>query len=251
MRGYLVVGNWKMHGSKATAETLVTDLRGCLLAGDSSCEVVVCPPAIFIPAVAQSLAGSTISLGAQNIHDQREGAYTGEISAVMLADFKCRYVIIGHSERRTLFAETDAQVAAKFLAAKESGIIPIVCLGESLEKRESGQTLNWIEQQLQSVIDVVGVEALSNAVLAYEPIWAIGTGKTATPDQAQEVHAHIRQFIAKVDQQVAQKIQILYGGSVNAKNAVELFGQSDIDGALVGGASLKAQDFAQICKAAV
>ena len=251
MRRYLVVGNWKMHGCQASANDLVTELTQRVSAKSASCEMAVCPPAILLPYVAERLAGSVVSWGAQNVHEQREGAYTGEISAPMLADFNCRFVIIGHSERRKYFSESDADVAAKFVTAQQAGLTPILCLGESLEQREAGQTLDCITDQLQTVIDVAGVQAFRSAVIAYEPIWAIGTGKTATPQQAQEVHLHIRELIAQADSNVAQQLQILYGGSVNAANAAALFAETDIDGALVGGASLKAQEFVQIYQAGV
>jgi triosephosphate isomerase (TIM) len=250
MRRKLVVGNWKMHGSKASAKALITDFRQHLSGNEKNCDVAVCPPAVLISYVADTLTGADIACGAQNVYDQAEGAFTGEISAQMLAEAGCRYVIIGHSERRTLFAETDADVAEKCVAAQSVGITPIICIGESLKQREAGQTLEWVEQQLQVVIDVIGITALEKAVIAYEPIWAIGTGKTATPEQAQEVHAHIRRVMAKANARVAEQARILYGGSVNAANAALLFEQGDIDGALVGGASLKAQDFAKICLAA-
>lgn len=250
MRHYLVVGNWKMHGSKASAHALIEEFKQHLSAVETQCEIVVCPPTILIPPVAGMLSDSAISWGAQNTHEQREGAYTGEVSAWMLADNGCRYVIIGHSERRCIYAETDRLITAKFVAAQQASVTPILCLGESLAQREAGRTLDCIDQQLNAVVDVVGIKALENAVLAYEPIWAIGTGKTASPQQAQQVHAHIRQVVAKADSGVADKLRILYGGSVNAANASSLFAQNDIDGALVGGASLKAQDFFQICQAA-
>ena len=248
MRRGLVVGNWKMHGSRASVADLIAGLKAEMPAENT---VVVCPPTLFIPQVAQALAGSVIRYGAQNLSEQAEGAYTGEVSATMLSEQGCQYVIVGHSERRAIFAESDSLVAEKFSAAKTAGMIPILCVGENLEQREAGAALSWIEQQLNAVIAEVGVESLSTAVVAYEPIWAIGTGKTASPVQAQEVHAHIRRVVAKASAEVADKLQIVYGGSVKADNAAELFAEPDIDGALVGGASLKVTDFAAICKAAV
>ncbi|ARN73006.1 triose-phosphate isomerase [Oceanicoccus sagamiensis] len=251
MRRSLVVGNWKMHGSAASIDTLVTGLQQQLanLPADQT-DIAVCPPFVFIPQVISQLEGSAIACGAQNVSDQQEGAYTGEISATMLAELGCQYVIVGHSERRTLMAESDADIAAKFTAVQSQGLTPILCVGESLAQREAGETLSWIEQQIKAVIAVAGIEAMAASVIAYEPIWAIGTGKTASPEQAQEVHAHIRQVLANESQAVAGALQLLYGGSVKADNAAELFGKQDIDGALVGGAALKAADFAAICMAA-
>jgi triosephosphate isomerase len=238
-----------MHGSQASIEDLLDGLKP-LLKPLENIDVGVCPPAIFIPQVAENLQGSKLAWGAQNLSQFSSGAYTGETSADMLSDFACRYVIVGHSERRTLYAETDEIIAAKYIAAQGAGLVPILCVGESLQQRESGETLAWIEQQLMAVINAASVESLANSVLAYEPIWAIGTGKTASPEQAQEVHEFIRQLVVKHSPVVAEKLQILYGGSVNAENSSALFEKEDIDGALVGGASLKVADFAAICQAA-
>jgi triosephosphate isomerase len=249
MRSNLVVGNWKMHGSKASVAELLSGLAQPL-AELTGLEVAVCVPAVFIQQVADTLAGGKLSWGAQTLNENQSGAYTGEISASMLREFGCSYVIVGHSERRTLYAESDQAIAAKYMAAQAAGLIPVLCFGESLQQREAGETLAWVERQLQAVISVAGVESLANAVLAYEPIWAIGTGKTASPEQAQQVHGFIRKWVAKQSPSVAEKLQILYGGSVNAGNASELFANPDIDGALVGGASLKVADFAAICQAA-
>jgi triosephosphate isomerase len=249
MRRGLVVGNWKMHGSRASVADLLVGLSAELSAF-SQADVAVCPPYLFIPQAAAALQSTAVTWGAQNLSEQPEGAYTGEVSASMLAEFGCQYVLVGHSERRALFAESDQLVAEKFKAAQAAGLTPILCVGESLEQREAGETLSWVERQLQAVIDEVGVAALANAVVAYEPVWAIGTGLTASPEQAQEVHAHIRQVIAVVDLSVATGLQLLYGGSVKAENAADLFAKQDIDGALVGGASLQAAEFAAICKAA-
>lgn len=248
MRRGLVVGNWKMHGSKASITELLAGVKAGL--GDCQAEVAVCPPSIYIQQVADALQGSDVAWGGQNLSDQSEGAYTGEVSASMLADLGCRYVIVGHSERRTLYGETDRVIADKFVAALGQGVTPILCVGESLEQREAGETLALIQQQLQAVIEVAGISAFARAVIAYEPIWAIGTGKTATPEQAEQVHAHIRGVLAGYDTGIAEKIQLLYGGSVKPANATELFGQQNIDGALVGGASLKAEDFIAIAMAA-
>ncbi|MDG1772543.1 MAG: triose-phosphate isomerase [Oceanicoccus sp.] len=252
MRRNLVVGNWKMHGSTASIDQLLSGLQQQLSAVSSEqVGIAVCPPSVYISSVSKQLAGSMIACGAQNVSDQQEGAYTGEVSATMLAELDCQYVIVGHSERRTLFSESDADIAAKFIAVQSQGLTPILCVGESLAQREAGDTLPWIEQQIKAVIAVAGIEAIAASVIAYEPIWAIGTGKTASPEQAQEVHAHIRQVLAAESQAVAEGLQLLYGGSVKADNAAELFGKQDIDGALVGGASLKAEDFAAICVAAI
>lgn len=242
----LVIGNWKMHGSLAFVE----ELLGQLLAEQSrfSAQVAVCPPALYLAKAAEQLAGSSIAWGAQNLSEHAEGAFTGETSAPMLADLNCRYVIVGHSERRSLFGETNEDVAAKFVAAMAAGLTPVLCVGESLEQRESGETLSLITQQLIAVLDVAGEQALKQSVVAYEPVWAIGTGKTATPEQAQEVHAHIRQVLATYDAEQAGQVSLLYGGSVKSANAQALFAEQDIDGALVGGASLKADEFVSICE---
>lgn len=243
----LVIGNWKMHGSLAFVEELL-----CQLLAEQSrfpAQVAVCPPALYLAKAAEQLAGSSVAWGAQNLSEHAEGAFTGEISASMLADLNCSYALVGHSERRSLFGETDADVAAKFVAAKVAGLTPVLCIGESLEQRESGETLSLITQQLIAVLDVAGEKALHQSVIAYEPVWAIGTGKTATPEQAQEVHAHIRQVLATYDAEQADQISLLYGGSVKSANAQELFAEQDIDGALVGGASLKADEFVSICEA--
>lgn len=248
MRRGLVVGNWKMHGSRS----VITDLVGGIKTGliDCTAEVAVCPPSIYISQVAEALAGTAVGWGGQNLCDQPEGAFTGEVSASMLADFGCQFVIVGHSERRTLYGETDQLVAEKFKAAQACDIRPILCVGESLAQREAGQTLDLVRQQLEMVIASAGVESFSSAVIAYEPIWAIGTGKTATPEQADQVHEHIRSVLAEYSQEIAQQIRILYGGSVKPGNAEELFARQHIDGALVGGASLKAADFVAIATAA-
>lgn len=247
MRRKLVVGNWKMNGSVESVDALLSGLK--TIDADAG-SVAVCPPFVFIPSAQSGLSSSAISVGAQNVSEYSEGAYTGEVSASMLKQLGCQYVIIGHSERREQWSESDAQLAAKYIATQAQGLTPILCLGESLEQREAGNALSFIEAQLRSVVELVGVGSLSSAVVAYEPIWAIGTGKTASPAQAQEVHAHLRDVLASLNEDVASKVQILYGGSVNAGNAAELFSQQDIDGALVGGASLKIDDFASIVAAA-
>ncbi len=250
MRQALVAGNWKMNGSRASINDLITAIFTGL-AEIKSTEVVVCPPAIYIDAVSSAIEATVIRLGAQNLCDDAgPGAFTGEVSADMLKDFGCQYVIVGHSERRSLYHESDDIVAQKFAVAQEANLIPIFCVGELLEERESGQTEVVIGRQIDAILTAkAGVSALSKAVIAYEPVWAIGTGMTATPEQAQQVHAFIRQRIAEHDASVAEQVQILYGGSVKANNAVELFSMADIDGGLIGGASLDADDFLAICRA--
>jgi triosephosphate isomerase len=249
MRQPLVAGNWKMNGSRATVVELLEGIKDGLSAVKTA-EVAVCPPCVFIPEAAERLAGTAVAWGGQNLSTHASGAYTGEVSAAMLADFGCKYVIVGHSERRTLYGEDDAVVAEKFEAARKAGLLPIFCVGETLEERESGTTEAVIARQLDAVLERFGAKALAAGVIAYEPVWAIGTGRTATPGQAQDVHAFIRARIAGKDAAVADGIRILYGGSMKPDNAVELMAQSDIDGGLIGGASLKASDFLAICTAA-
>ncbi|WP_210397054.1 triose-phosphate isomerase [Motiliproteus sediminis] len=249
MRRPLVAGNWKMNGNSASIASLVQELNEGLSA-DLAAEVLVCPPHLYLSAVAAGKA-ERLCLGAQDVSEYAAGAYTGESSAVMLQDLGCAYVIVGHSERRALFGDTDLRVAAKFQAAQRAGLKPILCVGETLEQREEGATLAVIAAQIDAVLAEAGVSSFADAVVAYEPVWAIGTGRTATPEQAQEVHAAIRDQFARHDATVADGLQILYGGSVNAANAETLFAQADIDGGLVGGASLKADEFLAICRAAV
>jgi triosephosphate isomerase len=249
MRQTLVAGNWKMNGSRSGGRKLVEGIK-VGLAQMGSAEVAVCPPFVLIPEVAELVVGTAITYGAQNLSEKPSGAYTGEVSASMLRDFACKYVIVGHSERRTLYGESDTLVAEKFAAAQEAGLIPILCVGELLEEREQGITEEVVARQLDAVVGHSGVSALAQAVIAYEPVWAIGTGKTATPEQAQEVHAFIRGRIRTQDDKIGDQIRILYGGSVKASNAQELFSQLDIDGGLIGGASLKADEFLAICRAA-
>lgn len=247
----LVAGNWKMHGTRKEAVELVDGiLRSMPAAG--SVDVLVCPPSILIPVVAEKLAPSSgrVALGGQNLDSHASGAYTGEISGAMLRDAGCSYVIVGHSERRTLFGESDAVVVEKFVAAQSAGLAPILCVGESLQERESGRTNEVVGRQLDALLTGHGAEALAHAVIAYEPVWAIGTGRTATPAQAQEVHKFIRARVAGRSAKVADEVRILYGGSVKGSNAQELFRQADIDGGLIGGASLKADEFVAICRAA-
>jgi triosephosphate isomerase len=251
----LVAANWKMNGQRARIATLIAGIRAGLQAAGAGetdgIEIAVCPPYVYLEQVSGLIVGSPIALGAQNLATEDSGAYTGEISGPMLGEFGCRYVIVGHSERRNLFGENDARVAAKFVAAQRHGLTPILCVGEKAVHRKDGTTEKVIAEQLDAVLSAVGIEALANAVIAYEPIWAIGSGKTATPDQAQPVHAFIRHRLAVRDKAVADGIRIIYGGSVNAGNAKELFAERDIDGALVGGASLIAEEFLGIGKAAV
>ena len=252
MRQKLVVGNWKMHGSMAQVRQLLEGVATGS-ADLKKVEIAVGPTLLHIGLAAEVCAGEAaghLKLAAQNLFAEPAGAFTGEVSAPMLAEYGVNYVIVGHSERREIFAETDQVVAAKFKATQASGLIPILCVGESLAQRECGTSAEVVLAQLTSVIEAVGIEALHSAVLAYEPIWAIGTGKTASKEQAQEIHRVLREHIAKSDTAVAQGIRILYGGSVNAANATELFSQADIDGGLVGGASLKVEEFVSICKSA-
>ncbi|WIO73798.1 triose-phosphate isomerase [Porticoccaceae bacterium LTM1] len=240
MRLPLIAGNWKMHGSLQSVVELSKALVGWN--PESKAEMAVCPPSVFLSVVAKELQGSSVALGAQNVSEHQQGAYTGEVSGDMLAELGCRYAIVGHSERRALFAETDRQIAEKFIAAQRAGLTPILCVGETLEQREADATLDVIAEQLGVVIDVAGLEAVAKGVVAYEPVWAIGTGKTATPEQAQQVHAAIRLQLGEA----GAKTRVLYGGSVKAANAAEIFAQPDIDGALVGGASLVAEEFLEV-----
>jgi len=248
MRRKLVVGNWKMFGrlarNKALLEGVAAGVKGL-----SNTDCAVCAPYPYLAQVQTLLQGSSVAWGAQNMSNHEEGAYTGEVAAGMLVEFGCKYVILGHSERRALYHESDETVALKFEAALKAGLKPILCVGETLEEREAGITEEIVARQLDAVMKRSGVKSLEKAVVAYEPVWAIGTGKTASPDQAQAVHAFIRQRVAKQDAQVAQGLCILYGGSVKAANAVELFSMADIDGGLIGGASLVAEDFVAICRA--
>lgn len=249
MRRPLVAGNWKMNGSREQNAVLLEGVKAGM-ADVAVAEVAVCVPFVYIPQVDSSLAGSAIAWGAQDISTQSAGAFTGEISAAMLLDFSCSYVIVGHSERREYHAESDQLVADKYAAARAAGLKPILCVGETLEQREQGITEQVVARQLDAVIELEGAAALADGVIAYEPVWAIGTGKTATPEQAQEVHAFIRGRVAVHDSAVAEAVRILYGGSMKPGNAAELISKPDIDGGLIGGASLKAEDFLGICKAA-
>ena len=246
----LVMGNWKLNGSKVFTKELVAGLNA-ELADVKGCDVAIAPPVMYLAEAEAALAGqSVISLGAQNVDVNVQGAFTGDISTEMLKDFGAKYIIIGHSERRTYHKESDEFIAQKFGALKAAGLVPVLCIGETEAENEAGQTETVCARQIDAVIDALGVEAFNGAVIAYEPIWAIGTGKSATPAQAQAAHAFIRGHIAAKSQAVADQVIIQYGGSVNDANAAELFTQPDIDGALVGGASLKAHAFAVIVKAA-
>jgi triosephosphate isomerase (TIM) len=246
----LIAGNWKMNGALAESRRLVEALRAGVTAG-APATMLLCPPYVYLPAVHGWLQGSPIALGAQNLADKPgTGAYTGEVAGDMLRDVGCSHVIVGHSERRALYGETDAVVATKFKVAQGAGLLPIVCVGETLEQREAGQTRAVIERQVAAVVDAAGVAAFAKAVVAYEPVWAIGTGRTASPEQAQEVHAFIRGMIAARDATIAAGLSILYGGSVKGASARSLFAMADIDGGLVGGASLSAAEFLEIFRAA-
>jgi len=249
MRDFLIAGNWKMNGATASNAELVTGI----VAGApeaSGVTLLVCPPYPYLAAVATAVAGSAVSVGAQNVSEHESGAFTGEVAPAMLRDIGCEYVIVGHSERRTLCAETSSEVAAKFKAALKAGLKPILCVGETLEQREAGSTEAVIDEQLNAVLDAVGIAGFDTAVVAYEPVWAIGTGMTASPEQAQDVHHHIRAALAGFDANIAESTQILYGGSMKGENAAGLLGMPDIDGGLIGGASLKAPDFLAIANAA-
>ena len=244
----LVAANWKMNGNRASVEALLDGLRLGLPA--DGVEVLVCAPFIHIPLAAELLAGSAIGLGAQTVSEYGNGAYTGEISTDMLKDYGCGYVIIGHSERRHILGETNETVARKFRHARENGLQVILCLGERLEEREAGMTEQVLSEQLDAVIAAAGMESFTGAVIAYEPVWAIGTGRTATPEQAQAAHSFIRLQVARHDDRIADGLRILYGGSVKADNAAGLFAMADVDGGLIGGASLNVDDFLAICRAA-
>jgi len=235
-----------MHGSLASNLGLLHAIARAEL---KQADVAVCVPYVYVSQAKSVLGGSNVSWGAQDVSSYAEGAYTGEVSARMLADFSCRYVLVGHSERRALFGDVDAVVAAKVSASVAEGLRPVICLGESLAERESGRTAEVVLRQLDTVISACGVNVLSSCVLAYEPVWAIGTGRTATPDQAQDVHGLLRRRVASLDLSVAERLQILYGGSVKPESAASLFSCPDIDGGLIGGASLNASDFLAICTA--
>ncbi len=248
MRRSLVAGNWKMNGSRESVKELI---NGVVDGAKSLTNVgiAVCPSFIHIADVSAVTMGTNVAVGSQDVCTELKGAFTGETSIDMIKDFACQYAIVGHSERRTLYAETDEVVAEKFAVVKKSGLTPIFCIGETLEEREGNITEQVCARQIDAVFALEGSNAFADSVIAYEPVWAIGTGKTASPEEAQAVHAFIRQHIAKHNADIAEKVQILYGGSMNPGNAKELIGQADIDGGLIGGASLKADDFLAVCQA--
>jgi len=249
MRKYLVAGNWKMNGGTAANNELCEQIVAGASASGTA-ELLVCPPFPYLEATGRKLAGTPVSLGAQNVSQHASGAYTGEVSAGMLRDVGCKYVIVGHSERRAMMHETSEIVAEKFKAVLTEELTPILCVGETLEERTSGRMEEVVGAQLRAVLDATGVEAFGSAVIAYEPVWAIGTGQTASPEQAQEAHQYIRNILAGMDVDIADAVQILYGGSVKGDNAAGLFSMPDIDGGLIGGASLKAAEFLAIAQAA-
>lgn len=248
MRRPFVAGNWKMNGSAAANKALLDGIKAGL-ASVAGTEVAVCPPFVYLRDVAGQLQGTAVALGAQNLSEQSAGAYTGEISSAMLLDMGCRYVIVGHSERRAIYGESDDLVASKFAAARKAGLIPILCVGELLEEREAGTTEQVIARQLDAVLALEGIAAFAQCVVAYEPVWAIGTGEVATPEDAQEVCAAIRERIREVHgDEAADAVRVLYGGSVKASNVGGIMAKDDVDGCLVGGASLQADEFGGICR---
>jgi len=249
MRRPMVAGNWKMHGTRASVAELIKGLNSQAL--PSGVDVAVFPSSLFISQVVDGLEGMSIVVGAQNSAvEPQQGALTGEVAASQLVDVGCKLVLIGHSERRQILGEQDSTLIQKFAAAQSCGLQPVFCVGETLDEREANKTLEVVGRQLDSIIGQLGISAFADAIIAYEPVWAIGTGLTATPQQAQDVHKAIREQLAAKDPEVAQKARLLYGGSVKAANAAELFGMPDIDGGLIGGASLNADEFGAICRAA-
>lgn len=247
MRKKIVAGNWKMHGSRKDVVALTEEIKQGVQ--HLSADIIVFPSFIHIPTIEHLLKNTPIAWGGQNLHTALSGAFTGEISGPMLVDYGCRYVLVGHSERRHLFGESLEMVAAKFKIALQCGLIPVLCVGETRAEREQGQTETILTQQIDAIITSSGIEALKQAVIAYEPVWAIGTGLTATPDQAEAAHVFIRQHLAEKNVAVADSMRIIYGGSVKGENAEGLFAMPNIDGGLVGGASLNAKEFLQICRA--
>ena len=247
MRRKFVAGNWKMHGSRASAKALVDAIA---VAPAGACDVAVFPPLPYLAELARQQAGGAIAFGAQDVSEHAQGAYTGEVAAAMIKDIGAGYTLVGHSERRQYHAESSECVAAKFAQAQAAGLIPVLCVGETLEQRDADQTETVIAAQLDAVLQRCGIAAFAQALVAYEPVWAIGTGRTATPAQAQQVHAFIRGKLATADATIASSLRLLYGGSVKPGNAAELFAQPDVDGGLIGGASLVATDFLAICAAA-
>jgi triosephosphate isomerase len=249
MRRPLIAGNWKLNGSLSSISELISGIRE-QLSTVKNAELVVCPPYIYLSHVQKLLEGSDIVLGAQDCSDQESGAYTGEVAAAMIKEFGCKYNIIGHSERRHVYGDSNDMVATKFAHVIKNGLTPILCVGETLQEREEGHTEVIIAKQINTVLDLFGIEAFKNAVIAYEPVWAIGTGQVATPAEAQEVHEEIRLTLDAKNKDIAANIRILYGGSMKPENAQELLQQPDIDGGLIGGAALKAEDFIGIAVAA-
>ena len=249
MRRRLVAGNWKMHGSLAANLALLSSLKRSVARVDGL-DIAVCAPFPYLSQVAECLRGSSLVWGAQDLSEQDVGAFTGEVSGPMLADFGCTYVLVGHSERRVLHGETDRQIAAKFGAAQRAGLIPILCVGETLEQRDGGEMQAVLRRQVDAVLKASGVAAFKKAVVAYEPVWAIGTGRNASPAQAQAAHLHLRSHVAAQNAELAANLTIVYGGSVKPGNAKEIFSMPDVDGGLIGGASLLAEDFTAICCAA-
>jgi triosephosphate isomerase len=249
MRRPIVAGNWKLHGSRAENARLIEALTA-QLPSKTAAQCIVCPPFVYLQEISRLLHQSSIELGAQDACAEPQGAFTGEVSAAMLKDVGCEYVIVGHSERRLIYRESDQLVARKFAAAQSKALIPILCVGEQLAEREANRTEDVVARQLDAVLELCGIDAFAHAVVAYEPVWAIGTGRNATPEQAQEVHAFIRARLAARNAKIAGETRILYGGSVKAGNAAELFARPDVDGGLIGGASLKADEFLAILAAA-
>lgn len=249
MRKNFIGGNWKMHGNRQELLRLVDELKSQGINELNKIDIAVFPPFVYLSDIQQSLQNMGMTLGAQNQADQEQGAFTGEVSPLMLKDVGCRYVLLGHSERRHIYGESNETVARKLLLANEHQLLPVLCVGETEKERLSGQTEHVIAEQLNAVINLGGIAALQNAVIAYEPVWAIGTGRVATPEEAQIVHAFIRQSLAQHDAQLAEKIRIIYGGSLKPDNAALIFAMPDVDGGLIGGASLKAADFLAICLA--
>ena len=249
MRRPIVAGNWKLHGSRAENAPLIEKLMAQLPAQPTAA-CIVCPPFVYLQECGRLLRGSSIELGAQDVCAEAQGAFTGEVSAAMLKDVACEYVIVGHSERRLIYRESDQLVARKFAAAQSKTLVPILCVGEQLAEREASRTQDVVQRQLDAALELCGVDAFAHAVIAYEPVWAIGTGRNASPEQAQEVHAFIRARLAARSDKIAAETRILYGGSVKASNAAELFAMPDVDGGLIGGASLKADEFLAILAAA-
>ena len=249
MRRPIVAGNWKLHGSRAENARLIEELMAQFPSKPAG-QCIVCPPLVYLQEIGRLLRGSSIELGAQDVCAETHGAFTGEVSAAMLKDVGCEYVIVGHSERRLIYRESEQLVARKFQAAQSKSLVPILCLGEQLAERDADRTKDVVGRQLDAVLELVGIDAFAHAVIAYEPVWAIGTGRNATPEQAQDVHAFIRARLVARNAKIGGETRVLYGGSVKAGNAAELFAMPDVDGGLIGGASLKSDEFLTILAAA-